>query len=72
MLSGVDMLVSSRVLGEGGSVNAGLGGEGRGPDIGRMAVGRAIEQFVEGARDVRKSMIWRKASGVTPVSKRYA
>ena len=32
-------------------MNAGLGGEGGGADIGRMAVRRAVEQFVEGARD---------------------
>ena len=46
------MLVGARVLGEGGGVNAGLGGEGRGADIGRVPVRRAVEQFVEGARDV--------------------
>ena len=48
---GRNVFISSRVFGEGGSVNAGLGGEGRRPDIGRVAVRRAIEQFVEGARD---------------------
>ena len=34
-------------------MNAGLGGEGRRPDIGRVPVRRAVEHFVEGARDVR-------------------
>ena len=46
------MLVGARVLGERGRVNAGLGGEGRGADVRRVAVGRAVEHFVEGARDV--------------------
>ena len=48
---GRDMLVGARVLGERGGVDARLGGEGRGADIGRVPVRRAVEQFVEGARD---------------------
>ncbi len=32
-------------------MNAGLGGEGGGADVRGVPVGRAIEQFVEGARD---------------------
>ena len=46
------MLVGARVLRERGGVDAGLGGEGRGADIGRVPVRRAVEQLVEGARDV--------------------
>ena len=34
-------------------MNAGLGGEGRRPDIRRVPVRRAVEHFVEGARKVR-------------------
>ena len=40
---GRDMFVGARVLGERGSVNAGLGGESRGADIGRVTVGRAVQ-----------------------------
>ena len=43
----LDMLVGPRVLGDRRGMDAGLGGEGAGADIGRLAVGRAVDQFVE-------------------------
>ena len=44
------MLVGRRILDHRRGVDAGLGGEGRGADIGRVAVGRAVEDLVEHAR----------------------
>ena len=48
------MFVGSRIGENRRGVNAGLGGEGAGADIGRMAVWRAVEQFVERMRDARQ------------------
>ena len=45
-------------------MDAGLGGEGGGADIGRLAVGRAVQHLVEGARDVRQRL--RGRLGATP------
>ena len=47
---GRHVLVGARVLQHGRGVDAGLGGEGGGADIGRMAVRRAVQQLVERAR----------------------
>ncbi len=41
------VLVGRRLLGQRRGMDAGLGGEGRQPDIGRLRVRRAVEQFVE-------------------------
>ena len=50
----LDMLVGARVLQHRRGVDAGLGGEGAGPDEGRVAVRRAVEDLVEGARGLRQ------------------
>jgi hypothetical protein len=49
---GRHMLVGARVLQHGGGVDAGLGGEGGGADIGRLAARLAVHQLVEGAREL--------------------
>ena len=67
---GRDVLVGARVLGQRRGMNARLGREGRGADIGRVPVRRAVEQFVEAC--ARCCAISRSASGVTPISNRSA
>ena len=49
-----DVLVGRRVLDDRGGVDAGLGGERAFADIGRMAVGGAVEHIVERVRDARE------------------
>ena len=63
-----DVLVGRRVLGDGGGMNAGLGGEGAFADIGRVAVGRAVEPLVERVRDMRRASA--SCASDTPISKR--
>ena len=47
-----DVLVGRRLLHDRRRMDAGLGGEGAFADIGRVAVGRAVEHLVERMRDV--------------------
>ena len=53
-LSGADVFVSRRILGNRGSMDAGLGGEGAFADIRRVPVGAAVEPLVQRVRDVRE------------------
>ena len=55
-----DVLVGPRVLDDGRGVDAGLGGEGARPDIGRLPVGGAVDQLVEAPGDAGEA---RKALG---------
>ena len=64
------VLVGARVLDHGRGMDAGLGGEGRGADIGRMPVRRAVEQLVEAC--ARRASGWPARSSSTPMSKRSA
>ena len=48
---GRHVLVGLGLLHDGRGMDAGLGGEGALAHIGRLAVGRAVQQLVEGARD---------------------
>ena len=50
------MLVGLRRLQDGGGVDTGLGRERGGADIGRLAVGRPVQDLVEGVRDVRERL----------------
>ena len=51
---GHHMLISAWVLQDGGSVDAGLGGEGGSAHEGRVPIRRAVQDFVERPRDMRE------------------
>ena len=51
---GRDVLVRLRLLEDGGGVDAGLGGEGAVADVGRVAVGIAVQHLIEDAAGVRQ------------------
>ena len=63
------MLIGLRLLDDGRGMDAGLGGKGAVADIGRLAVGRPVEQFIERARDMGQRL---QPVFVTPVSNRSA
>ncbi len=49
---GRHVLVGAGVFGQSGGVNARLGREGRGADVRRVPIGRPVQQFVEGVRNL--------------------
>ena len=63
------MLVGRGLLHDGGGVDAGLGREGALADIGRVAIGRAVEHLVERVGRMRKAL---SCASDTPISKRSA
>ncbi len=50
------MFVGARVLQQCRGMDAGLGGEGRGTDIGRLGFGRAVQQLVEIVGKLRQAL----------------